>query len=230
MSLLLSLETTTHSFSCALHNHDRLVASVEVTETQSTASKLAPAIESLFQENGLRKDQLSAVVVSSGPGSYTGLRIGTATAKGICYALNIPFISLNSLLLMAQEVIDLELKVETNALLCPMLDARRMEVYCMLLNPDLGVFKETEAKVLDENSFADLLENRDIFFFGDGSEKFKTIVKNSNAKFIEGVKPSASVLGRLGYQKFLSKQFENLAFYEPFYLKDFIIKKPNLVS
>lgn len=230
MSLLLSLETSTHSFSCALHHDQRLVSLVEVGEAQSTASKLAPSIENSFRKNGFHKDQLSAVVVSAGPGSYTGLRIGTATAKGICYALNVPLISINSLLLMAHQVMDLELRFETNTLLCPMLDARRMEVYCMVLNSDLGILKETEAKVLDENSFAELLENRDIYFFGDGSEKFKNITKKANGKFIEGINPSASVLGKLGYEKFLSKQFEDITSYEPFYLKDFLVKKPNLVS
>lgn len=230
MSLLLSLETTTHSFSCALHDDGQLVSVIEVEEAQSTASKLAPSVESLFQENRLSKDRLSAVVVSAGPGSYTGLRIGTATAKGICYALNVPLISINSLLLMVHQVIDLKVKFEPNDLLCPMLDARRMEVYCMLLNSNLEVFKETESKVLNENSFDDLLKDRKVYFFGDGSEKFKSTTISSNAKFLEQIKPSASVLGGLGYQKFLMKQFEDLTSYEPFYLKDFLIKKPNLVS
>jgi tRNA threonylcarbamoyladenosine biosynthesis protein TsaB len=231
MALLLSLETTAHSFSCALHQQGELIASREITEPQSTASMLAPAIEEIFQQSGLKKNQLEGVVVAAGPGSYTGLRIGTATAKGICYALNIPLISVNSLRLMAYQVAsNPEFILADQDLLCPMLDARRMEVYCMLLQKDLKVISETEAKVLDENSFQDIFSAHTIYFFGDGSEKFKSVVKNPQAKFIEAIHPSAVFLGKLGEEKFSKGEFEDLEKYEPFYLKDFVIKKPNLVS
>jgi tRNA threonylcarbamoyladenosine biosynthesis protein TsaB len=231
MALLLSLETTAHSFSCALHQQGELIAFREITEPQSTASKLAPAIDEIFQQSGFKKNQLAAVVVAAGPGSYTGLRIGTATAKGICYALNIPLISVNSLLLMAYQVAgNPASKLSDHDLLCPMLDARRMEVYCMLLQKELRTISETEAKVLDENSFQKELTNHTVYFFGDGSEKFKSVVKNPKAKFIEAIHPSAVALGKLGMEKFSKGEFEDLEKYEPFYLKDFVIKKPNLVS
>jgi tRNA threonylcarbamoyladenosine biosynthesis protein TsaB len=230
MSLLLSIETTKHTFSCALHEDGELVSEVEVAETQSTASKLAPTIESLFPKSDFNKAQLSAVVVSAGPGSYTGLRIGTATAKGICFALNIPLVSINSLLIMAKHVTGLGLSFTSIDLLCPMLDARRMEVYCMVLNGKLEIQQETKAIVLNENSFNEFLRDRKVYFFGDGSEKFKTMIRNPNAIFIDDIKPSAAILGRLGYRKFQCCDFEDTTSYEPFYLKDFVIKKPNLVS
>jgi tRNA threonylcarbamoyladenosine biosynthesis protein TsaB len=231
MSLTLSIETTTHVFSCALHLDGKLIAAKESLEPQSTATKLAPAIEELFSEVEYQKKQLSAVVVASGPGSYTGLRIGTATAKGICYALNVPLISVNSLHLLGYQV-SFQQNISNNekSLLCPMLDARRMEVYCMTLDNELKIVSETEAKVLDENSFQSELENQVVYFFGDGSAKFESVVKNENARFIKSIYPMASFLGRLGYEKFRKKEFEDLGTYEPFYLKDFVIKKPNSVS
>ncbi len=232
MSLLLSLETSTHSFSCALHQDNKLISYRENTTIQATASLLAVAVEELFKETGLQKSQLNAVVVASGPGSYTGLRIGVATAKGICYALNIPLISVNTLSLMAHQFVNqfsgtLDLN---DALLCPMLDARRMEVYCILLSEKLNIVEPTHAKVIDEQSFVDRLDKQIIYFFGEGSDKCQTIIRHTNAKFITGLWPQASQLGSLGFQKLLNTDFEDLAGFEPFYLKDFVIKKPNLVS
>ncbi len=231
MSLTLSIETTTLAFSCALHQNGELVISKRVTEVQSTAAKLAPVIEDIFLETGYRKNQLAAVIVAAGPGSYTGLRIGAATAKGICYALNIPLISVNSLQLLAYQVIsDKSILLGDNYLMCPMLDARRMEVYCMTFDKNLKVVSQTEAKVLDENSFQSEFNDQVVYFFGDGSIKFKSVVKSDRAKFLDEVHPLASDLGRLGYEKFLKGEFEDLEKYEPFYLKDFVVKKPNLVS
>lgn len=234
---LLSIETSTHSFSCALHVDDKVIAHEQSIADQTTASMLAVMIEKLFTETKIKRDQLNAVIVASGPGSYTGLRIGVATAKGICFALNIPLISVETLLLMAyqfqQESSSPSLKEKGQGgevYFCPMLDARRMEVYCTLFDEDLNVVQPTEAKVIDEKSFSDQLNQRIIFFFGEGSDKCKDTIKNPNAKFISGVKPTAPVLGELGYQKFLAADFEDLEHFEPFYLKDFIIKKPNSVS
>src|SRR6478609_679208 len=165
MALLLSLETSTHSFSCALHQDEKLVAFKESLENQTTASLLTVMIDQLFKDTGIQKDQLSGVVVAAGPGSYTGLRIGVATAKGICFALNIPLISVNTLSLMSRQFVnqfsdkyDLD-----DSLLCPMLDARRMEVYCMLTDKSGQIIEPTQAKVIDELSFSSLLDQREIY-------------------------------------------------------------------
>lgn len=225
MTHLLSIETSTHSFSCALHQEGKLIAEEASVVDQTTASMLAVMIGKLFSKSRIKKTELNAVVIASGPGSYTGLRIGVATAKGICYALDIPLISVETLKLMALQAS----AFVDEGLLCPMLDARRMEVYCALFDRDLNVIHSTEAKVIDSNSFSDLLR-RPIYFFGEGADKCKEIITHSNAKFISGVKPSAKTLGELGYAKFRKSEFEDLEHFEPFYLKDFVVKKPNSVS
>lgn len=228
MTLILSIETSTHSFSCALHQNEDLIATEESISDQTTASMLAVMVDKLFAETQCKKNQLNGVVVASGPGSYTGLRIGVATAKGICYALGIPLVSVNTLYLMAYQI--KKNLILNDALLCPMLDARRMEVYCSLFDKGLNAVKNTEAKVVDEKSFSGYLDKQQVYFFGEGSDKCRAIIKHPNAKFISGIKPSASMLGELGHQKFLNTDFEDLEHFEPFYLKDFIIKKPNSLS
>src|SRR6185369_16329358 len=194
MALLLSLETSTHSFSCALHQDEKLVASKDSLENQTTASLLTVRIDQLFKDAGFQKDLLSGVVVAAGPGSYTGLRIGVATAKGICFALNIPLISVNTLSLMARQFVvqfSDEYNLE-NAFLCPMLDARRMEVYCMLTNKAAQIIEPTQAKVIDELSFSSFLNRNEIYFFGEGADKCKKSIYHVNAKFISEIKPTAS--------------------------------------
>jgi tRNA threonylcarbamoyladenosine biosynthesis protein TsaB len=232
MALLLSLETSTHEFSCALHDDQKLIAFNKSLTEQTTASMLAAKVDGIFSSSGLPKSQLSAVVVAAGPGSYTGLRIGAATAKGICYALDIPLISVNTLALMTRQFIDQfsfdgQLK---SALLCPMLDARRMEVYCMISHADGLVSEPIQAKIIDEKSFINYLEKQPIYFFGEGSDKCKNLIHHPNSKFVSGLKPSASFLGVIGHERYLRGEFENPDQFEPLYLKDFIIKKPNLVS
>ena len=225
MALLLSIETSTHSFSCALHDDEKLIAEEQSVTDQTTASMLAVMIEKLFSEVQIQKKDLSAVVIASGPGSYTGLRIGVATAKGICYSLDVPLIAVETLKLMAFQGSTLV----KDALLCPMLDARRMEVYCALFDQNLNLILATEAKVIDSNSFYDQL-GRPICFFGEGAEKCREVITHPNAKFMSNVKPSAKDLGELGYVKFRNAEFEDLESFEPFYLKDFVVKKPNSVS
>ena len=232
MALLLSLETSTHSFSCALHQDGKQVVFKESLEDQTTASMLAMMIDQLFEVSGFQRNELNAVIVAAGPGSYTGLRIGVATAKGICYALHVPLISVNTLSLMTWQFViqfsgEYDLK---NALLCPMLDARRMEVYCLLADMAGKIIEPTQAKVIDEQSFNTLLDQREIYFFGEGSDKCKSSIHHANAKFVSGIKPSASSLGIIGFQKLEHAEFENTDLFEPFYLKDFVIKKPNLIS
>jgi len=268
MSLLLSIETSTSVCSVAVHEEGRLLELVQTEIPQSASSQLAVMIKQALDAIGKTPNQLQGVTVAAGPGSYTGLRIGVATAKGICYALQVPLLSINTLELLAYQfslssslelTINMFEKDEMNfrdtenltttvtplhgreaggevlksstgsEALCPMLDARRMEVYCMLLDANLGIIEPTQAKVIDTDSFSDILTQRPIYFFGDGALKCQEIIKHPNAHFVPGVIPSAAQLGELGFQKWKSKEFEDVASFEPFYLKDFMIKKPNLV-
>jgi len=237
MALLLSLETSTQSCSVALHDDGVLVASKVIETPRSAASQLAVIIDKVFQTSNRKPKELKGVIVAAGPGSYTGLRIGVATAKGLCYALNIPIVSVNTLELMAFQFLELAavknniLKNNTlknNAIMCPMLDARRMEVYCALLDHNLKYTEQVQAKVIDEESFKNDLETSPIFFFGDGADKCKDIIRHANAHFSSGLIPLASSLGVIGYKKWKEGAYEDLVSFEPFYLKDFLIKKPNL--
>ena len=226
MAVLLSLETSSTVCSAAIHENGKLMAFSELHVAQSASSKLAIIIDDLLKVCGVKPGQLAGVAVSAGPGSYTGLRIGVATAKGLCYALNIPFISVNTLELMAYQVAGVD---GSNSLLCPMLDARRMEVYYLLADRDLRILEGTDAKVIDEFSFKNWLDQGVISFFGNGSAKCKGIIRHPNARYIENISPSASILGELAFRKFESGQFEDLSSFEPFYLKDFVVKKPKSV-
>ena len=226
MALLLSIETSTTACSVALHEKGKLLAVVEMHIPQSASSKLAIAIDEVFKLSGALPAQLDGVTVSAGPGSYTGLRIGTATAKGICFSLRLPLISVNTLLLMAHQVSEFNLQ---HSFLCPMLDARRMEVYSMVVDPELNIVEPTTATVIDEFSYGKWLEQEVVVFFGNGSEKCRDVLKHGNARFIEGVIPSASKLGALAFERFERKEFEDLSSYEPFYLKDFLVKRPKSV-
>jgi tRNA threonylcarbamoyladenosine biosynthesis protein TsaB len=252
MSLLLSIETSTSICSVALHEEGYLIQSIENEIPQSASSQLAVMIHKALESAEKKPNQIQAVVVSAGPGSYTGLRIGVATAKGICYALQVPLISINTLELMAHQFHSSH-HIETppfslgegsgmrstaeaspsperglgGEVLCPMLDARRMEVYCMLLDSNLSILEPTHAKIIDESSFKDQLDQRPIYFFGNGADKCKEAIKHPNAHFISGIVPSAAKLGELGFKKYKATLFEDVATFEPFYLKDFLIRKPN---
>lgn len=229
MALLLSLETSTQSCSAALHDDGALVSSKVIEIPRSAASQLAVMIDEVFQSANRKPQELKGVVVAAGPGSYTGLRIGVATAKGLCYALNIPIVSVDTLELMAHQFLETEKYIQNdNVILCPMLDARRMEVYCALLDQNLNYIEDVQAKVIEEDSFKDRIESTPIFFFGDGADKCKDTIKHPNAHFSSGLIPLASSLGVLGYKKWKEGTYEDLVAFEPFYLKDFLIKKPTL--
>ena len=224
MALILSLETSTTVCSVALHNNGKLVAAAEMHKEQSHASKLAVLIDQLLKLADIPMNAIQAIAVSEGPGSYTGLRIGVSTAKGLCFALGIPLLSVGTLALLAKQM-----KLKTildNAWLCPMIDARRMEVYCQMFDSEMNALQAIEAKVIDEESFKDSLSNHKIIFFGDGAAKCKPVITHPNAFFISDIVPSAKELGLLANEKFLKSEFENLVTFEPFYLKEFLIKKP----
>jgi tRNA threonylcarbamoyladenosine biosynthesis protein TsaB len=226
MSLTLSIETSTPVCSAALHSEGRLLAHFELHEDQSHASKLALLIDNLLKTTGTSIKDLKAVCVSSGPGSYTGLRIGTSTAKGICYSMSVPLVSCNALEVMCERI---RLIATHDALLCPMLDARRMEVYTAMYNSTGDIVMPVQSKIVDEGTFDEWLANNRVVFFGNGAAKCKDIVKNSNAVFVDGLYPEAATLGTLGWKKFAAGQVEDLMTFEPFYLKEFLIKKPTKV-
>lgn len=227
MSLILSLETSAKVCSVAIHDGGKLVATSEIHIEQSHASKLAVLIEEVKNKAGIEFNQLKALAISSGPGSYTGLRIGTSTAKGFCFALNIPLISIGSLELLAFQMKE---QNPQSAYLCPMIDARRMEVYCLITDAGLNIIHPTEAKVIDEESFKEYLDKSQVLFFGDGSDKCKEKLHHKNAQFISGVYPKASQLGIIAFDKFRKNEIEDLVNFEPHYLKEFMIKLPKSVS
>lgn len=225
MALLLSLETSTQVFSVALHRSGELISYQMVSESRSAASQLAVCIQQVLNKGEVSAHDLQGVVVASGPGSFTGLRIGVATAKGLCYSLEIPLVAVNTLDLLASQVLH-EMNHDPDFLLCPMIDARRMEVYCKLVDSKLQEVEPTQAKIIDEASFDKYLDKQEVYFFGDGSAKCRESIASPRAKFLDDVVPKASHLGVLGFSKWKASQFENVTTFEPNYLKDFLIRKP----
>lgn len=224
MSLILSIETAASLCSAALHEHGTLSGSRKLTTERSHSKYLVPLISDLFQETGHTLKELSAVAISRGPGSYTGLRIGTATAKGICYALDIPLIAIDTLLSMCYLA---NRENPDNHDLCPMLDARRMEVYTLISDAHLTVKRDIQAIIVDEGAFRPALDENPILFFGEGMPKTRHILKNhKNARFLDNIFPLAESIGFLAQEKYRNRQFENLEAFEPFYLKDFIATVP----
>lgn len=227
MSLILSLETSAKVCSVAIHDDAKLIATSEIHIEQSHASKLASIIDEVKSLAGIELNQLSGVAISSGPGSYTGLRIGTSTAKGLCFSLNIPLISIGSLELLTSQMREYNLQ---QAYLCPMIDARRMEVYCLIADSSLKIVHPTEAKVIDESSFKEYLDKSKVIFFGDGSDKCNDKIIHDNAFFIKGVYPKASHLGTMAFEKLKRSEVEDLVNFEPHYLKEFMIKQPKSIK
>ena len=225
MNPLLCIETGTPTCSVALGFGTQIL---DVTESHDPnnnhAKNLTVFINDLLIRHGLKATQLAGVAVSKGPGSYTGLRIGVSAAKGICYGANLPLIAIGSLNAMAYGALEwLSQHTQfTPEVICPMIDARRMEVYTQLFNAKGESISEVEAKILDENSFSELLINKKVLFLGNGSSKAKEVIKNSNAAFIENFMPSARFMLPLASNLFNQKKFEDVAYFEPLYLKDFV--------
>ncbi|WP_405208269.1 tRNA (adenosine(37)-N6)-threonylcarbamoyltransferase complex dimerization subunit type 1 TsaB [Aquimarina sp. LLG6339-5] len=217
MSYILCLETSTTNCSVALSKDGKVIAFKEDYDTKySHAERLHQFITIVLKEAGIALDILDAIAVSKGPGSYTGLRIGVSAAKGLCFGLNIPLISVSTLKGLALQV------KSTESFIVPMLDARRMEVYSAVFSSDYKQVRTIEAEVLSEDSFSTYLENKQVCFIGNGVAKFEEICNHKNAKFIADKLPSAVEIGILGYTKFLEKDFEDVSYFEPYYLKDFV--------
>ena len=217
MPLILSLETATRVCSVALHAEAQLIAAQTLHVAKSHAESLLLTIKHLLAISPYTKEDLAAVAVSSGPGSYTGLRIGTATAKGLCYALDIPLVGVNTLEAMAYGMQPYNMH---QALLCPMLDARRMEVYCLLTDAQGKQLEAAHPQVIEASSFQTWLKDYPVLFFGDGAEKCKPLLaSHPNAYFIDHSYPTAHHVGVLAYTKFQQGVFEAQASFAPLYLK-----------
>jgi tRNA threonylcarbamoyladenosine biosynthesis protein TsaB len=220
MALILSLETSTKVCSVAVHKDGDLLSVYEFRVERSHSKLITQAISFLMNGLDLKMTNLDAIAVSKGPGSYTGLRIGVSTAKGLCYALEKPLIAVDTLAAMARKVNKFNLK---DSLVCPMIDARRLEVYCAIYNKSNETIAPVSAVILNESSFGEFLSSNEIIFLGDGAAKFEPIVQQAdNAFFLKNENPSAEYVGIIAEEKFSDKQFEDVAYFEPFYLKDFI--------
>jgi tRNA threonylcarbamoyladenosine biosynthesis protein TsaB len=218
MSLILNIDTATETASICLAENGRPISLVQNENQQDHASWLHTAIEQMMQQANYEMKDLHAVAVGAGPGSYTGLRVGMAAAKGFCYALDIPLITENTLFIMAFAASQ---QIQTkNSLLCPMIDARRMEVFTALYATSLQEMIPPTAMILDAGSFAEELSYSFITFFGSGNKKWQQVTKNSNALFSE-IKADAGHLSILSYRKFTEKKFTDIRYCEPLYLKAF---------
>ena len=219
MIVLLNIETATKNCSVSLSVDGALVGVKEIAEENfSHAEKLHVFIEELLKENGLNMQNLSAIAVSQGPGSYTGLRIGVSSVKGLCYGLNIPMIALDTLQILAKQ-----LQVNSGWII-PMIDARRMEVFCATFSHDGVLVKPIEAKVIDEASFSELEGETPVYFIGDGAMKCATVLTASNFQFLDSIiYPSAKEMIALSFEKYTAKDFVDVAYFEPYYLKDFVM-------
>lgn len=230
---ILCLETSTKVCSVGLGKKGVLLEIQESNESNySHSENLTVYIEQICDKVNVNLKEIDAVAVSKGPGSYTGLRIGVSAAKGLCYALNKPLIAINSLEAMALRVkMQTENKKELNRFFCPMLDARRMEVYCALYDSQLKEVIPTCAKIIDETTvetvFMPYLENKKsiIYFFGEGAEKCKAYLNHPQIAFIDNIQASSQYMLPLAEKKFIENKFEDVAYFEPFYLKDFVSTK-----
>lgn len=236
MALILIIETSTEVCSVALTKDGTLIDIIESKEGQNHARLVTVFAEKLLSGNNIKAGELDAVAVSKGPGSYTGLRIGVSTAKGICFAGRIPLIAVGTLEAMTKHVIlnriQLGISENKSTLFCPMIDARRMEVFSMLLDKDGRIVKPITAEIIDESFLSGELSEKQVVFFGNGSEKCKKVITSPNALFLTSISASAQHLCELVWQAYNNNQFEDVAYFEPFYLKDFVatVSKKNVLS
>ncbi|MFK5959287.1 MAG: tRNA (adenosine(37)-N6)-threonylcarbamoyltransferase complex dimerization subunit type 1 TsaB [Lutibacter sp.] len=221
MTYILNIETATKNCSVSIANNGKTIVLKELNNgAYSHAEKLHEFINQVVKEAGIQLSELKAVAVSKGPGSYTGLRIGVSAAKGMCFALDIPLISVNTLQALALSVSNYE------GLVIPLLDARRMEVYSSVFNSNNESLREVKAEIISAASFSDYLEEEKVHFVGDGVEKCKGIITHKNATFVDDKLPSANEMSKLSFEKYQKNNIEDVAYFEPFYLKDFVAIKP----
>ncbi len=231
MPTILNLDTSTQVCSVALSSGSTLLGKRESHEEKSHSKLLSVFIQELLVENKLKPAELDAVAVSAGPGSYTGLRIGVSTAKGIAYGSRIPLIGIGTLDILVsggRKQPEIKTILDRNQLshLCPMIDARRMEVYTALYDSSGKIIENVSAKIIDEKSYLEKLESGPVVFFGNGAEKCRDVISHPNAEFIKEIEVSAEFMIPLSNKLWQQRTFENVAYFEPFYLKDFIATTP----
>lgn len=215
MSWILNIDTAVQTASVCLAKDDKSVGFKKNLSQNDHASWLQPTIVTLLTEHDLSIDELDSVAVSAGPGSYTGLRVGMAAAKGLCFALNKPLVLVSTLKMMAVGALS-----EASSLICPMIDARRMEVFTALYDRSLNTLLEPHNHILSQDSFASFLEEKPIAFFGNGSDKFRNIIAHPNAIFLQ-LETTAEQMTALAYKSYQNNDFANLAYCEPLYTKEF---------
>jgi tRNA threonylcarbamoyladenosine biosynthesis protein TsaB len=226
LAIILNIETSTKNCSVSIADSGKIVAIKELNNgSYSHAEVLHPYIQTILKEGNIVNHQIDAISVSKGPGSYTGLRIGVSAAKGLSYALNKPLISIDTLTSLSHAI-----SIEEGTIV-PMLDARRMEVYAAVYDKDQQQIRKIKAEIIDETSFFDELEKGKVYFLGDGSQKCKELITHQNAVFIDDKFPSSKEMAVLSYDKYKKNDTEDVAYFEPFYLKDFVVipekkKKP----
>ncbi len=226
MSRILCVDTS--SFICSVSVFENLsLISSNSSEVEKSHSKLIiQLIDQSLKDAKIKINELDAFAVSMGPGSYTGLRIGVSTIKGLCYSLEKPLISINTLEILSKSALN-HINNYNNFFICPMIDARRMEVFTKMLDNDFNEVEKDKALILDDKSFNDICGGKSIYFFGDGSNKFQKITNNKNFHFIDNIISSSKHMGELANIKYENNQFENLTTFEPFYIKDFFIANKN---
>lgn len=234
--MILHIETSTRVCSVGISTEGRLQGLKEdKSQNYSHSSVLTVFIEELIGESGRKLKDLDAVAVSQGPGSYTGLRIGVSAAKGICYALDIPLIAVDTLQALAvhgKELLSGDEKtrqlIHPDTIFCPMIDARRMEVYFNLFDSRMQALQQTQASIIGPDTFNYLENEKTLILMGDGAGKFQDVIKRENTHFMPHILPSVAGMVPLAWQKFEKGLFENVAYFEPFYLKDFVAGAPNV--
>lgn len=224
MATILQLETATQVCSAAISINGETVALKEQMASNIHAGSLTLFIKEVMDIAALQFTDLDAVAVSKGPGSYTGLRIGVSTAKGLCFALDLPLIGIDTLQMMADGF--LTQQENYKGLTCAMIDARRMEVFTALFDAALNYSGDTEAKIIDEHSFSDALTAGKVTFIGDGALKCAAVIQHPNAVFSDHNFNSAANMSKLAFKAFSVADFEDVAYFEPFYLKDFVLTTP----
>ncbi|MDR2064462.1 MAG: tRNA (adenosine(37)-N6)-threonylcarbamoyltransferase complex dimerization subunit type 1 TsaB [Prevotellaceae bacterium] len=221
MPKILNIESGTSVCSVALSQNRQITALRESDGEVAHAAKLSVFIDELLNSRNIKVSDLDAIAISEGPGSYTGIRIGVSTAKGLCFGADKPLIAIGSLQSLAMLAVE-KIKPASETLLCPMIDARRMEVYTALFNSSADAISQISAQIIDENTFIEPLKTKKIIFFGNGAEKCKPVISSPNAVFVD-IKASAMGMIDIAIEKFNNSDFVDIAYFEPFYLKDFVI-------